>query len=410
MLLSEPVNIKKYPKAAEEAKRDEAIADCITRGDTHGNAMLLVFTLIKEGLLELSEEAYAELWAIYEASASGFTTKKLDRFKAILASGIYHPDACRLRLLGDLFADRGKNDALTLAVFEAMNAHAIQYNVMYSNHDHGFVRWLLGRSCGVRPVNSTNNLKRLLSRSAGIFSKKDVINSFDQFVLPHIKLIDYHFSPDEDPSITLFTHAPVGLETIIGAAMQLGVDYDESTPELLAASIDRINIKFKWLLGCKERELMRKLDHPKNPLDHLIWNRTAEPSLSGGVSCAKESGEILVKRLRFEPINKSYRVHFVHGHDGAYTPRQPNRTNLDGDLGKGGCAYSGEPYITFRQHMRPELTAEKVADTGLTGGASAAAVPVSSLFAPAAAEPPVGRELEEADAPAVATGAGRLVT
>ncbi len=394
-LVSEKVSLKHYPlpPAPTEARPFETV----TAGDMHGNAMKLIYILIKEGILRISEDQFKTLWQIYETPRRHLTAQQIERFKAILSEGEY-TKVCALRLIGDLLADRGRNDWFTLQVLQAMQEHEIDFEIDISNHDMGFIDYMCGQRPHHSPRDSLNGLQYLvISSDIRQVNKEAVKDLYERVYLKHLKALSYHFDPDGNPPITIFTHAPVGLETVAGVARELAVTFDESTPTLLAASIDRINAEFTERMQRYDFMVLGLLNNPRSHLHSLIWNRAGDAALMSGRMIKPRRFEILVKKLRLQPENKSYSVTFVHGHDGVYKPKEPNRVNIDSKLGMGERRHLSSDYLSYRQSGGLVLAADKTRGFGeskvepdVTEPLAAAAVP-----APAPAPAPAVKSVSD---------------
>ncbi|MDF1655127.1 MAG: hypothetical protein P1U34_08455 [Coxiellaceae bacterium] len=320
----------------------EGTVEEVTKGDMHGNAMLLIFTLIAEGALNVSREQFNELWRIYDKPVADLELDDLARFITILNGITANKDSCGLSFIGDMLADRGANDWFTLKVIEALDAKKVPFEIVFSNHDAGFVQYMNGRDVTHSPRTSLENLHKLLAdRSSGV-NVGDVKAIYNNVYLKHLKALSYRLDESQDPPIVLRTHAPVGLDTVKGVAAELGVAYDESTPKALAQSIDRINQNFTVRLKAADPVILDLLAQPAagarpSHLFTLIWNR-AGPS-------AKPEQRLAA--LRLEPEGAAYAIAVVHGHDGAYLPAESNRINIDSDLGSGADCET-EQYVVHR--------------------------------------------------------------
>ncbi|MDF1761649.1 MAG: hypothetical protein P1U40_14040 [Coxiellaceae bacterium] len=379
-LVSQKVCIKDYPLSpAPTATRP---FETVTAGDMHGNAMKLIYILIKEGILTISEDQLKTLWQIYEHPRRDLTADQIDLFQTILREGEY-TKSCALRLIGDLLADRGRNDWFTLQVLQAMQEHGIDFEIDISNHDMGFIEYMRGGRPYHKPRDSLNGLRYAVANPIiPQVNKEAVKDLYERVYLKHLKALSYHFDPDGNPPITIFTHAPVGLETVDGVARELAVTFDESTPTLLAASIDRINAEFTERMQRHDLTVLRLLNNPRSHLHSLIWNRAGDAALMNGRMIKPNRFDILVKKLRLQPDNKSYSVTFVHGHDGVYTPKEPNRVNIDSKLGMGERRHLTSDYLSYRQPGGLVLAADKARGCGeskvepdVTEPLAAAAVP-----------------------------------
>jgi hypothetical protein len=151
-----------------------------------------------------------------------------------------------------------------------------------------------------------------------------------------VKALSYSISNKEE--MTIYSHAPIGLETIEAIALKLKVDFDEKTQASLMRTIDNINKKIKELFISEEFVKILKIEGEaafmakvinanvpiplEYPLMRLIWNRD------------------LGSELRMKSKDGSFEIKNVHGHIGK-TPiiaedGLPSRShqNLDNNFGK----------------------------------------------------------------------------
>lgn len=236
-----------------------------------------------------------------------------------------------VRLIGDELADRGSNDYFTLRVLDLLHENGVQVHTNISNHSNEFVSAyenLNFTSPGVvigKQQPSFLALKLFVDN--GLISKDEVDKLIERSYKPTLRAIDYALS---DTGITLYTHAPVGFALIRLIADGLGVQYNDSTKEALATTIDQINRTFAVVVAenrvhklCDTRRIsnlkdMTEQQIQEQPLVYLIWNRWNE---------SKDTEE-----ARPEIVN-GYRCSYVHGHDD-FTSRFEHVINLDTSCGK----------------------------------------------------------------------------
>jgi hypothetical protein len=159
-------NIRQYPDPEDIAAAahlpiltDVAKAmDAASVGDMHGNSMKLLHIAIRLGLITLEPQLdgqgsvkapqalYVELSGIYARAAIELTDEDFLRFKQIVDQFAAGPNAntLLLRLIGDLLADRGSNDMLTLLVLDKFRELRLKYCITASNHDREFIANLEG--------------------------------------------------------------------------------------------------------------------------------------------------------------------------------------------------------------------------------------------------------------------------
>jgi hypothetical protein len=112
------------------------------------------------------------------------------------------------------------------------------------------------------------NLQKLIS--IGLVSIDAITHFMHNFYLPRLKPCTYTINA-EKTALTLYTHAPAGLDTIEKLANFLEIVFSAETLEVLADTIDNIVEDFLQLAkGAKVYELWK---HPSYPLNEIIWNR-----------------------------------------------------------------------------------------------------------------------------------------
>ena len=311
---------------------DGAPANHVSIGDLHGNALKLIYTMIEEGVIQLPDNSqYEVLRDIYYKKTTEITKEDLDRFKEIIDGATVNTQTA-VTLIGDELADRGQNDYLTLLVLKKLHGSKVDLDIMISNHSAEFIRdydkrKFTGKAeLGLGQGNSLVGMKVLIDRK--LVEESEIRNIVENAYIPSTKAIGYTLS--ETGELTLFTHAPIGLETAQSLAKKFGVEYKEATVEELIETIDLINQKVRD--DFKNKQLSSKLSKegrapdgtptsPEQPLQRLVWNRKVG------------------KELRTQPHSNAYNVKFVHGHVGSaainYGIEKPeSHENLDNELGK----------------------------------------------------------------------------
>ncbi|MBI5447635.1 MAG: hypothetical protein HY939_02775 [Gammaproteobacteria bacterium] len=358
----------------------------VTKGDLHGNVINLLYFLVREGVLLIHETAYSELFRIYEKIQ--FNMEKqvhteldvddLKRFNDIIVNYILiNPQAktngVLVRLIGDVMADRGNSDFLTLLLLNKLYQEAglPKPEILFSNHDAGFIEGLVKIKL-LDPQSPSylqdvlGTLKFYATNCAPNASMIETINLLEQRIISPQTLIQYanpylaslkllSYSDLSDHGITLYTHAPAGLETVEALAKKFNIPcsaQNESTPYELARTIDAINVAFQTSLfnGSfeklyqDERDAMQdhadrgtvQMNAPPTdyPLMRLAWNRSAG---TGDPKTAIRGGN-------------NYKVSNVHGHIGPEVLQADllnyESINLDNNLGKdiGACKLATPPY------------------------------------------------------------------
>lgn len=225
----------------------------ITLGDLHGNAIKLIYFLVREGVLQaLTRENYARLIEIYSKPVETITAEDLANFNGILDELGARPIG-RVRLIGDVLCDRGMNDYYTLRVLATLKRLGVPVEIEASNHDIGFLSaynidattaetMFADASFGPGQGRSMSSLQALLSRFPDEIAR--VKSEIETAYLPSVTVLNYSLSPDGQ-QITLYTHAPVNLITIQQLARNFGVEYKAGLARELAGTIDRINAAVK---------------------------------------------------------------------------------------------------------------------------------------------------------------------
>ena len=341
-------NIEQYP-----TRLNDQAAPHVSIGDMHGNALKLIYILIEEGVLELKKEEYERLMGIYYKSTDSLDASEIEDFKRIINNATVNTQTA-VTLIGDELADRGKNDYFTLLVLQKLHNSNVDLDIMISNHSAEFIREFDTTFKGVPQLGdgqgaSLVNMHALLTK--GLIKDDDIRGMVVDCYIPRVKAIGYTMSKDQK-EITLFTHAPVGLETVEALAKQYDVPYLEGTAIELRDTIDAINKKVREHFEAKK--LTAKIEDKKDntdetrkpipitaPFRRLIWNRLVGSELRTQTSTGLE-------------------VKFVHGHVGSdwsnYVSAPTSHTNLDNDFGKHNWA-SNQPYATRHSH---ELTSAQL--------------------------------------------------
>lgn len=120
----------------------------VALGDMHGNCELLLHSLVQLGFLEIADpQAWSRLRGMLrKLQSEPMTAAGLARFRDTLHRAVTVDPGCRetrLTLLGDLLADRMHNDICMLAILDLLHQRGVDYQVILSNHDMGFIQYYL---------------------------------------------------------------------------------------------------------------------------------------------------------------------------------------------------------------------------------------------------------------------------
>jgi predicted transcriptional regulator YdeE len=288
-------------------------------GDLHGNAMKGIYFLMRYGVMKLAnEDDYSTLKNIYDKNTDSLTAGDLENFKHILENASFKSPKL-ITFIGDELADRGNNDWFTLLLLDKLHRSKVPYQIQYSNHSSVALQSIskLAALPGVirtKYSNQQRSLDNMWSLEVkGLITKKDINDIANTSYKPHLRLIGYTKTTGDE--LTIYTHAPVGLETIKALASHFKVAYHEATMEELIATIDRINNKASDSIN--KNEFTQYFDatnsEDTNPINTLVWARALQSDFT------------------LTPENKTYKVTCIHGHIG---PAENGNINYINSRGK----------------------------------------------------------------------------
>lgn len=342
--------------------------DVIVKGDLHGNALTLLYTLLVEGIIELDEQHYhlfAELYVKYnECEQKLFSFNDIAEFKRIISSikVIAFP---RLIFLGDELCDRQLSDYLTLLVFNVMHQQKLNYEILLSNHGLGFLsaymngfkydvlsvpgqiinsRRVVMRKAYTIADLSRNSQRRSLNHLAGLLYqaehenvnhnqlRAEIMEMIESAYLPHLRVLACSLevdmtTPRVKPVVNIFTHAVVNLDIVDRLARLFQTPYKHAAPQDLLQTISRINDKFS--------------SNPKQYLSDLFANDTLpDDSINPLYSITHDRDVNDSDEGMYMPISGEYDVCYVHGHD-MRTHDTLHEFSLDNTLGRAVGNYVG---------------------------------------------------------------------
>lgn len=376
------VNIGILPTKITKPPRTDLVL-----GDLHGNPMLMLFPLIKEGAITgISKEDYQKLWAFYEAlgddklydiappitdaqkeAINGPIRGFLDIIKKADFSNLNY-----LTLIGDILGDRGNNDFLMLQLLKILKDKGVEIDykksgITFSNHDAWFISIFpldphdpasmakIDQALDMFKGGQDSSLVNLLkSIKAGAISVEEVNELVKEVYLPSLKLFDYGFAEDGRPILN--NHAPIGLGQINAFIDHYGLPIDHLTEEntkgtagykRIANAFDAINTAFQnqeanydKLFSDKRTVKERVNEFEKNdPWKALIWNRFDGQNPDGSKNWNCVEGDLI----------RPSHIIFNAGHDSGERDAgcmPENVRCVDGGLGKpkgGGYTISGKP-------------------------------------------------------------------
>lgn len=351
------VNLYERPETLESYRVSEGSE--ITLGDLHANTMKLLFMLVFHGIAHISAENYRELCEIYKKEKPN--REDFQRFRELLDTMEFVDDNIRntilIRLLGDELADRGQNDFFTLLLLKKLHEVNIPVKILSSNHSIELIEAI--------EVKQKQPLKSLLPhRFMGLYTQLSIFNLADAIdnrnvnwnevmeiynqVYTNMSCVLSYTLDKENNGITLYSHAPVDVEVIENLASVWGLEYDDSTAQTLAESIDRIN---QYYQDCTKA----------NKTHELYSGENMEHAASGFVSKTENPFLFLMWNRDYTQIERNakhngYFVSYVHGHDSGELAPGANVRNLDNRLGKDIKDSSGTYTAVCSKSPHVELT------------------------------------------------------
>jgi hypothetical protein len=378
--------------------------------------------LLNEGIADLAERdeqtrdiLYDRFASLYSKESNDLTADDISEFNLILAQLRFsNPSQQLVRLIGDVLADRGSNDYFTLKLIQRMRQAGVNLHINLSNHDGEFIHNYLDRRHGALDPHQSRSLTGLqVLESKSLVNHAEVDAIWRECYVPAIKVFDYHIDRSQTPpKFTLFSHAPVGLETVRACAAKIGVEYDESNADALAATIDQINVYCQEHLADGDTDFLELnsggTTNPgwysnghaisiRHPFLRAMWNRFTGETDAHKTLGLDEFGDLA--HCEKQTIDLGNRAGFslagVHGHEGPAPTTHANRYNLDTDLGKyrAGDANTTGDYVIYALAFMPRLDVVATADAALAAALlslapeAAAAADTDDATAPLLAQP-----------------------
>lgn len=298
--ICEEVQLDRYPEQTNAIGSVE-----LTIGDLHGNALKLMYFLVRHEIVILSIDDYASFVQIYNLPTDLLNHTKLDEFDAILARLRVANCNVHLRFLGDEVADQGSNDYFTLKILEKLHQQHIRFEILFSEQGSRFIQTYEKHKCFYDPkldsrqVWSMYKLHELVQR--GLVSRDRIEDIVENVYKPALKAISYNICPE---GISIFSYAPIELNVVRLLAEQLNMSYKDGSPQLLAQTIEGINQAFGLLVRY-------------DALHHLYRTRPIRCSMSD--EPALNAIEMISKNHYEEDIihinrHNEYFVNYVYGH------------------------------------------------------------------------------------------------
>lgn len=346
LINQERVHIDKFPVVDKEQLLKKDIE--ITIGDLHGNAVKLLFLLIKHGIATgITAEDYQNFVKLYKKDSKKFTQEDLQDFNHFLNKIQFQSEGL-IRLIGDELADRGQNDYFTLRIFQKLRQNHVPFEVLISNHGVELVEAYETKDNFNPPrlayVHSQSAYHLQQWIESGLITRQEVIELIEEAYKPALKAISYSLTEDK-AHITIYSHAGIGLNTIEEIAQKLGVPYKDKTAVELGNTIDVINIKFQ--------------EYVKNNLVHTLYDAQVMQSGYEGNSLKGHPFEFLMWNRTYHSIQRParkyhYGLSYAHGHDQEIQSLL-HIINLDNNLGKSIDHYPDIYNVLYTNKMNVPL-------------------------------------------------------
>jgi hypothetical protein len=211
-------------------------------------------------------------------------------------------------------------------------------------------------------ANSLGALNTLVVKK--LVSSQEVIDFVENIYIRHLKVSSYSYHL-ENSEISIFSHAPIGLNIVEALAKQFELEFNHSNMQGLMSTIDEINAKFQDYL--KTKTVYSRLC-PQNSMEMAYTNPNANLSNTPFVFTLWNRSISFIARHQHAELN-GMKLFYVHGHD----PKPSALThvcNLDHDnnLGKTQSFNIGK-MILFKSSeqtkgIQPSTLIEQYIDAG----------------------------------------------
>lgn len=330
LIIDYHANLYEYPKkhALEKLTPDRVL----TVGDMHGNALKLIYILIRHQVLDIDESQYKELIRIYDTPVPQRAEKKsnidpefdlrlkmyannMKQFAKIINDAFNKVDTKkvgRLRFLGDLISERGRNDYFTFKMIEWFFIKNIA-RILWSNHDYDALIHIYNLSNPDKKINpwfleEHSHFKQSLLNLIELIELKVVRLDWINHVIqncykPLLQLISYAREEGYHGKkhLTIYTHAPTKFtHSLQRAITHFMIKQNISEPSLsnIIHAIDAINRK---LVESKE------LTNPQ-------FRPAIEPFINDRLAALVSENSDELKTM-FPSIISDYFTTFIAGHD-----------------------------------------------------------------------------------------------
>ena len=339
-------------------------------GDGHGNGLRTMYTLIREGAMEVSPEDYAIFYQIYSKGIKlenkkieEITKDDIETFAAILERSKINESAKKgmLDTTGDRVADRGENDIFELMIYEKLHIEGFPFRAPISNHDIEFYKNknTYDSDLGESQARSLYKLGELVRKGIVTQARVDELAGIYQ---KHTNLLSYSF--DAQGNLTLYSHAPTDLVVIRAMAEKIGITYPPNASGLGRPS----NIEIAKLIDSMNAIFCKDYLPYKDKLEQLFPPLFKSGGWGAGVESQKIIAQIknypfmsLIWNRNIEDLEVHEGIHCVHGHTGP-VGNTKGTTCIDTNFGKflkyfqGTYSCSHAEHLTLEQLLQQKYT------------------------------------------------------
>jgi hypothetical protein len=273
-------DIYKYPTKIQTFGSNTKLE--LTTNNFYGNAMKLIYFLVTSGVMQVTEDDYSNLAAIYQKDYKTLTNADVENFELILNKPQTRFNAgAFLRFTGGILADKGVNNysnLFILLVLKRLDSAVIPYKILFSKPDAWFIECCEGKKSFYRHPkpkknsatdavsflfakqdSSAHNLHFILqddispaepipdpvSYNKLSITRQNILDIIQKAYTAHLQAVSYTLS-DDKKEIIIYSPAASGLETIKRLSTELlgKKKYNNKTPTKLAETIDSINDAF----------------------------------------------------------------------------------------------------------------------------------------------------------------------
>jgi len=250
--------LPEQPISPEEAKNSTTTFGCM-----YGNALKVLWSLIEAGAATCDQDTLTAMNKLYYSQWPDVSREKtqenIKQFNDLLDK-VTFTEGANVRFLGDIVADRGQCDYLTLRILNKAKEKGVALEIIQSNHDAVFQEYLADAPSISEKLNSYSIYNSILAMDAliqqGAVTKDDIkILYKDVYKQSNsLRLVSYELSSD-GVHIDVYMHAPNSVTVIADLCAQIEQASNALRPRSantentagLAAMIDYINQQYESL-------------------------------------------------------------------------------------------------------------------------------------------------------------------